>query len=69
MRLLEIPLPLFACLVRQVQLQEVPERNSLVLQLGKLCLWNKGLASGDIPAHALNEDIHHIVTGISNMLR
>jgi hypothetical protein len=39
------------------------------VQLGELGLWNTvtGLASGDIPVHALNEDIYHIVTGISNM--
>jgi hypothetical protein len=39
------------------------------LQLGKLCLWNAGLARGDIPVHALNEDIHNIISGISNMLQ
>jgi hypothetical protein len=65
--LLKFPLPLFACLVRQVPLQEVQKCNSLFLQFGKLCLWNAGLARGDIPVQALNEDIHYIITGISNM--
>ncbi len=46
--LLEIPLPLSPCLVRQVLLQEVEKSNSLVVQLGELCLWNTRLASGDI---------------------
>jgi hypothetical protein len=39
------------------------------VQLGELCLWNTRLASGDIPVHALNEDLHHFGTGISNMLQ
>ena len=69
--LFEIPLPLFASLVRQVSPQEVKKLNSLVLQLGELILWYTGLASGDIPFHALarNEDIHHVCTWIRNMLQ
>ena len=67
--LFEIPLPLFASLVRQVSLQEVKKLNSLVLQLGELILWYTGLASGDIPFHARNEDIHHVGTWIRNMLQ
>ena len=67
--LFEIPLPLFASLVRQVSLQEVKKLNSLVLQLGELILWYTGLASGNIPFHAQNEDIHHVGTWIRNMLQ
>ena len=66
--LLEIPLPLFASLVRQVSLQEVKKLNSLVMQLRELILWYTGLASGNIPFHAQNEDIHHVGTWIRNML-
>ena len=50
--LLEIPLRLFPCLVRQVPLQEVEKSNSLVLQFRELGLWNTGLVSGYNPAHA-----------------
>ena len=66
-RLLKIPLALFPSLVRKVALQNVKERNSLVLQLRKLVLGNAGLAGGNIPIHALNEDIYHSITWISNM--
>ncbi len=66
-RLLGIPLTLFPSLVRQVALHNVKEGYSLVLQLRNLVLCNAGLAGGDIPIHALNEDIYHIITGISNM--
>jgi hypothetical protein len=65
--LLKNPLPLFACLVRQVPLQEVQKCDSLYLQFGKLCLWNAGLARGDIPVHVLKEDIYYVITGICNM--
>ena len=66
--LLEFPLPLFPCLIRQVPLQDVQKSNSLFVQLGELCLWNTRLASGDIPVHALNENIHHLITGIGHVL-
>ncbi len=65
--LLEIPLALFPSLVRQIALQKVKELNSLLLQPWKLVLSNAGLAGGDIPIHAANEDIYDISTGISNM--
>jgi hypothetical protein len=57
-RLLKIPLLLFPSLIRQVALQKVEELNSLVLQLRKLFLGNTGLAGGDIPFHAPDEDIY-----------
>jgi hypothetical protein len=64
---LEIPLPLFTCLVWEVFLQEIKEINSLLVQLWKVCLGDTGLARGDVPVHALNQYLHNIVTGISNM--
>jgi hypothetical protein len=72
MRLLENPLTLFPCVVRQVALQKVEGLNSLVLQLRKLFLSDKGvmgLADGDIPFRALNKDTYHIITEIRNMLQ
>ncbi len=67
MRLLEIPLGLFACLVCQTLLEEVEEFDSLMVEIGKLGLWNTGPARSDIPVHALNEYLHVLVTGIRNM--
>jgi hypothetical protein len=70
-RLLKIPSALFPSLVRQIAHQKVKELiaqlNSLVLQSRKLVLGYAGLAGGDIPIHAANEDINNISTGISNM--
>ncbi len=39
------------------------------MKLWKVCLWYTGLARGDVPVHALNQYLHNIVTGISNMRR
>jgi O-antigen ligase len=66
---LEIPLALFTCLVREVFLQEIEKVNRLLRQLWKVCLGDSGLARGDVPVHALNQYLHNIVTGISNMLQ
>jgi hypothetical protein len=65
--LLEISLGLFICLIWQVLLEEVEECNSLLVQIWKLRLWNTGLARSYIPVHALNENLHDLVTGIRNM--
>ena len=67
MGLHEIPLGLFASLVRQVSLENVKEIYSLLVQFGKVRLGNTGLASGNVPVHALNEYLNHLVTGIRNV--
>jgi hypothetical protein len=66
-RLLKIPFGLFARLIRQVLLQDVKEINCLLLQVGKLCLGDKGLASSNVPVHAMDENFHHIIAWIRNM--
>ena len=65
--LLKIPLGLFTSLVRQVLLQNVKEINSLLVQFGKVWQGNTGLACGNVPVHALNEYLNHLVTGIRNV--
>ena len=67
MSLLEIPLALFTCLIWQVLLEKVEEINSLLVQIRKLGLCNTGLARSNIPVHALNEYLHHLLAGISHM--
>ena len=65
--LLKIPLGLFASLVGQVSLENVEQINSLLLQFGKLRHRNTRLACGNVPVHALNEYLDHLVTGIRNV--
>ena len=65
--LLKIPLGLFASLVWQVSLENVEQINSLLLQYGKLRHLNTGLASGNVPVHALNEHLHNLIAGISHV--
>ena len=64
---LKIPLALFTRLVWEVFLQEIKEVNSLLVQFWKVSHWNSGLARRYVPVHALNQYLHHIITGISNM--
>ncbi len=65
MSLLKIPSALFPSLVRQIAHQKVKELNRLVLQPRKLVLGYAGLAGGDIPFHAANEDINDISTELA----
>jgi hypothetical protein len=61
---LKIPFGLFARLIWQVLLQEVKEIYSLLIQVRKLSLGDKGLASSnDVPVHVLDHDenFHHII--------
>ena len=67
MGLLKIPLGLFASLVWQVSLENVEQINSLLLQCRKLRHGNTGLASENLPVHALNEHLHNFIAGISNV--
>ncbi len=64
---LEIPTSLFSGLIRQILLEEIKKFNSLLVQVGKLSLWNTGLARCNIPVHAFYENLNDLVTGVRNM--
>jgi hypothetical protein len=67
--LIEIPIGPFASLVRQILLEDIQQVYSLLMQFRKLLLRNTGLARCHMPVHALDENVHYLVNGVSNMRR
>ena len=51
----------------EIPQEEIKKFNSLLVQVGKLSLWNTGLKQCTIPVHAFYENLDHLVTGVRNM--
>ncbi len=63
----QIPLGLFPSLIREVFFCRRSRRSIDFCCDSGLCLWNAWLARRNVPIHALNEYLHNLVTGISNV--
>ena len=64
---IEVPASLFTTLVREVSLQEVQQIHSHLLQASKIGFRELTPTTANIPLHALDEDLHDLVTGVRDV--
>ena len=64
---IEVPASLLTTLVREAPLQEVQQLHSHFLQPSKVCVQESTPTTDNIPLHALDEDLHDLVTGVRDV--
>jgi hypothetical protein len=66
-RFIKVPASLLTTLVREVALQQFQEFHSHLLQPRYVIVSQSTFTAANIPLHALDEDLHDLVTGVRDV--